>query len=114
MAKIERVQFQIPRWNVEELCGYKPQTTFWYDFSIADAFGVAAVRDTYNRAFEGWKGNVVYLTELVMVLNHKIWAHYGKRDDLAKVYDELWREADGYCCDNLKGDDWDYYYEITD
>ena len=114
MAKIERVQFEIPRWNVEEFCGYKPQTTFWHDFSIADAFGAAAVRDTYNRAFEGWKDNVVYLAELVLVLNHKIWQHYRKREGLAEVYDELWRKTDEYCCDNLKGDDWSYYYEITD
>lgn len=30
-------------------------TTFWSDFSIADAFGVNAVKDTYKRAFKEWK-----------------------------------------------------------
>ena len=53
--------------------GYQPKTTFWMDFSIADKFGIAAIKDTYNRAFKEWKNNHVYLTELVMVLNHKIW-----------------------------------------
>ena len=31
------------KWNIEEFCGYKPITTFWDDFSIADVFG-------------GWRG----------------------------------------------------------
>lgn len=53
--------------------GYQPKTTFWMDFSIADKFGIAAIKDTYDRAFKEWKTNHVYLTELVMVLNHKIW-----------------------------------------
>ena len=39
------------KWNVEELCGYKPITTFWDDFTIAEAFGIDAIRDTFNRAF---------------------------------------------------------------
>ena len=52
------------------------KTTFWMDFSIADRFGKSAVKDTYKTAFESWKDNYKYLTELVMVLNHKIWEHY--------------------------------------
>ena len=30
--------------------GYETITTFGNDFDIADAFGAAAIRDTYNRA----------------------------------------------------------------
>lgn len=56
--------------------GYNVQTTFWEDFSAADIFGLSAIQDTFNRAFEEWKGNCKYLTELVLVLNHKIWQHY--------------------------------------
>lgn len=55
------------------MTGYKPQTTFWDDFMIAEKFGVDAVRDTYNRAMKAWKKNYIYLTELVMVLNWNIW-----------------------------------------
>ena len=51
--------------------GYELQTTFWNDFSIADRFGLSAVQDTFNRAFEEWKEDYKYLTELVLVLNHK-------------------------------------------
>lgn len=47
--------------------GYNVQTTFWEDFSAADIFGLSAIQDTFNRAFEEWKGNCKYLTELVVV-----------------------------------------------
>lgn len=96
-------------------CGYSVRTTFWNDFSIADAFGEEAVRDTFKRAFGEWKTNTEYVTELVMVLNHKLWEHYDNGDfRIAIVYDELWRKADGYCCENLKGEDAEYYYRATD
>lgn len=94
--------------------GYTLKTTFWMDFSIADKFGVKAVRDTYNRAVEGWRDNIVYLTELVLVLNHKIWQHYQTDEELAREYDELWRGLDGWCVENLTGEDADYFYRITD
>lgn len=94
--------------------GYKVITTFWQDFSIADVFGADAVQDTYNRAFEEWKGNYKYLTELVMVLNHKIWQHYGKNDTLATLYNDLWLKADEYAHENLKGDELLYFYRVTD
>lgn len=93
---------------------YETKTTFWQDFTIADRFGAAAVRDTFKRAFDEWKGNAVYLTELVMVLNHKIWQHYESRESLARVYDGLWRKADAYACENLKGADLSYYFRTTD
>ena len=32
------------------LLDYECQTTFWEDFSIAEAFGEEAIRDTYKRA----------------------------------------------------------------
>jgi len=99
---------------VMEECGYKPMTTFWMDFTIADKFGINAIKDTFQRAFEGWKYDVKYLTELVMVLNHKIWYWYKKDEAKAKVYDELWREADVWCSENLTGEDADYYFQTTD
>lgn len=49
-------------WPMAEMIGYTPITTFWDDFTIAEAFGENAVRDTFNRAFEEWKGNYKYLT----------------------------------------------------
>ena len=95
--------------------GYEPKTTFWQDFNIADAFSDQGIRDTFSRAFEEWKGNAVYLTELVMVLNHKIWQHYeGGHHRIAKLYDELWRTADEYAMKTLQGDDLQYYIRTLD
>ena len=97
-----------------EMIGYEEQTTFWQDFSIADAFGISAVEDTYERAFDEWKTNYIYLTELVMVLNHKIWQHDERNDARARVYNELWEKTDAYACDNLKGKELEYFYRTTD
>lgn len=90
------------------------KTTFWMDFSIADRFGISAVKDTFNRAFKEWKGNYIYLTELVMVLNHKIWEHYEHNEPLARVYNDLWEKADNYACEHLKGEELSYFYRTTD
>lgn len=86
---------------------------FWQDFSIADAFGLAAIQDTYNRAME-WKTNTEYITALVITLNHKIWFWYEKNDDYARLYNKLWTELDEWCLDNLKGKDLEYYIQTTD
>lgn len=89
-------------------------TTFWSDFSIADLFGIDAVKDTYNRAFEEWKGDYRYLTDLVVVLNHKIWQWYQKNEPLARVYNDLWDQTAAYAMNNLKGEELSYYFEVTD
>lgn len=76
--------------------GYDLITTFWEDFSIADKYGIAGVKDTYKRAFSEWKDDYKFFTELTLVLNHKIWQHYKSNRELAALYDRLWREADEY------------------
>ena len=97
-----------------DLCGYETKTTFWDDFTIADTYGVSAIKDTYDRAFEEWKSNVVYVTELAMVLNHKMFQHADSNPEFTLVYKELWEEIDDWCYDNLTGEDLDYYYHTTD
>ena len=98
-----------------DMSGYEPKTTFWQDFSIADAFGVSAVKDTFNRAFNEWQSNVEYLTELVMVLNWKIWYHHEHGNEaLAHVYNDLWEQADRWALENLKDDDKQYFLRVTD
>ena len=94
--------------------GYTPKTTFWNDFTMADAFGVSAIQDTFDRSFRDWKDNIEYLTELALVLNHKIWQHYETNESLASLYERLWRYVDDWCYDNLEEEDFDYYYWLTD
>lgn len=91
------------------------ENTFWQDFTIADHFGGDAVKDTFNRTFNEWKTDYKMLTELVITLNHKIWQHYeAENNELALVYDELWKEADQYACDTLKDEALEYFLEVTD
>lgn len=95
--------------------GYTTITTFWSDFSIADKFGIDAIKDTFNRVFNEWKDNCKYLTELVMILNWKIWEHYEKNNRAyAELYNALWMAADAYACENLKGDEATYFFRVTD
>lgn len=101
-------------WNIEALCGYKPKTTFWNDFYIAEQFGESAIKDTFNRAFDEWKGNVVYLTELAMVMNHKVWRYHGVNEAYASLYTRLWEKVDEYACENLRDEDLTYYLRTTD
>lgn len=89
-------------------------TTFWSDFSIADAFGKEAVQDTFNRSFAEWKSDVRYLTDLVVVLNHKIFQHFNGDRELSKLYDSLWKIADSYAMENLSGNDFEYFFNVTD
>lgn len=94
---------------------YKFKTTFWNDFTIADTFGVSAIKDTFKRAFEEWKYNYIYLTELVLVLNWKIWEHWDKNNDkLASVYNKLWLKAQDYGYDNLKDEQLKYFIQTLD
>lgn len=94
--------------------GYESKTTFWSDFSIADQFGLTAIQDTFNRAFKEWKEDYKFLTELILVLNHKIWQYYEIKPEIAALYNSLWEQADRYALENLKGDELNYYYEVTD
>lgn len=105
---------KIKDWNIEKNTGYKPITTFYSDFSIADAFGVNAIKDTYKRAMIYAKTNYKVLTELYMALNWKIWEHYENNNKYAELYDTLWRECDDYAITHLKGDELSYFYRTTD
>ena len=94
---------------------YNWQTTFWMDFSIADRFGEKAVRDTFNRAFKEWKTEVIYLTELVLVLNWKCWDHFTEGNfKLSGLYASLFHKANDYARGHLKGEELDYFFRTTD
>jgi hypothetical protein len=50
----------------------------------------------------------------VVALNWKIWERYEKDESVARVYNDLWQEADAYACENFKGEDANYYFRLTD
>lgn len=102
------------QWQKQEF-NYNCITTFWQDFSIADHFGKCAVKDTYKRAMRDFKTDYKYLAELVIVLNHKCWQHYNKGlFELSSLYSDLYYKARNYALDNLKGEEYEYFYQITD
>ena len=97
--------------------GYKPFTTFFSDYTIAElTSGARGVKDTFNTASKSWLSNYKYFTEMVMVLNHKIWEYYKTNYALAKVYDELWRKAEDMFFKKYEGNEeaLDYYYSVLD
>lgn len=104
----------ISMWNIEAMTGYQPKTTFWMDFSIADRFGLSAVKDTFRRAFREWKTDAVYVTELSLVLNWKSWEHAERNPVLSELYVELWQKVNDWCYEHLTGDDLTYYFQTTD
>ena len=94
--------------------GYEIKTTFWSDFSIADAFGIDAIKDTFNRAFSEWKNNTEYVTELACVMSWKSCAWYKKNNEYSTLYAEYYHKVDEWCMNNLKGKDMNYYLKWTD
>lgn len=125
----------LPKWTIAEENGYEPISTFWQDFSIADAaprFGedaIAAIKMTYMCVVRAFRDDYKMMTELSMVLNHKIFQHHdaavraknagllNRRDfhmRLAREYDGAWRATDEWLMENLKGEALEYYIETTD
>jgi len=98
--------------KVQEMIGYRPFTTFFSDFSIAEVFGKDAIEDTYHRIFESWKDNYKYLTELVLILNWKLWHFYDKNETFAELYEKLFYKAQDYCYENLTGEELTYFYRV--
>ena len=106
--------FTYTTFDSEGAFGYKQITTFYMDFGLAEPFGKSAILDTYKRGLEYAKTDYKVLTELVMVLNWKIWEHYENNNKLAEIYNDLWRKADNYAMNNLKGDELKYFFRTTD
>lgn len=90
-------------------------TTFKIDFSIADHFGVEAIKDTFDRAFKEWGENVQYIAELAIVLNHKCWDYYFKSNEkYSRLYADLYHQINDYAYEHFEGDDIQFYFSVTD
>ncbi len=99
---------------LEKMLDYKFESTFWEEFSIAEDYGAEGVKEHYDLVFEQWKDNLKFLTELVLVLNIKIFIWFGVDDTIGKTYDQLWKETDQYALDTLTGNDLHYYLSTLD
>lgn len=103
----------IANWNIEEMTGYKPLTTLYTDFSIADKFGTKGIQETFDKVFEEFKNNYKYFTELVMVMSWKSFEHQDNYE-YCKLYSDLYHKSDEYAFKNLKGEELKYYIRTTD
>lgn len=95
--------------------GYKRQTTFFHDLSIAECCGIKSIKDTYKRVVESWLDDVRYFAEFVLALNWKSWEWNGRGDtELAELYSNLYYKANKLALKTYEGDDATYYFNVTD
>lgn len=123
MPKCVHKQTSVPPQAIE--FEYEMKTTFWIDFNIADVFASAQnsfepLEDTLKRAFDEWKDDKVYATELVMVLNWKSWEHANGiiADEIGSWYANKYYEIKDKLIEywsSKKLDDYiDYFVQTTD
>lgn len=98
-----------------DMSGYERKTTFYSDLTIADAFGVKAIKDTYKRVCKEWMSNIEYITEFAICINHKSWEHQ-ENEEYCKLYSDLWYEIEDKICEHYKDNEEaiSYFYRVTD
>ena len=99
----------------ESLCGYTQRTTFWDDFTIAERNGIPAIKETYRNAFNSWKTDVVFITELVLVLNWKmLYMDERHMTEKSVMYYKCWVELSNWCERHLEAGAYEYFLNVTD
>jgi len=95
---------------------WRPVTTAWRDFSIAESISEQETKETYERLLKKMKKDYKLLTELVMILNHKSFQHseIPGHNRLCELYSNLFASTYDYACNTLKGDELDYFLTVTD
>lgn len=100
------------KWSVEKT-GYKPCTPAYSVLTKAEAAGTQAVEQAYKTLRAKYGGSYKQLTELVMVLNWKVWQTFSTNQSLSMLYHALYRSLDGWCCEHLQGEELDYFYRTV-
>ena len=95
---------------------WRPAYSCWPRFSIAEKFGKKEINTVYNDIFKAAKSDYKLLTELVMVLNHKVfeYSEYPKNTTLCAYYSELFLRTKNYALDTLNGAELQYFLETID
>lgn len=104
--------------NVRNMSGYKRKTTFFSDLAIAEMIGgEKAVKDTYNSIMKEWINNIEYITEFVLILNHKCWMFYDAgMMDVSKLYHDLYYESYNRVAEHFDGNNEaiSYFFKTLD
>ena len=99
----------------ESMCGYTQRTTFWDDFTIAERWGVKAIEDTYKNAFKSWRHDLVFIVELVLVLNWKmLYMDERHMTENSAMYYKCWVELSNWCERHLEAGAYEYFILVTD
>ena len=99
----------------ESMCGYTQRTTFWDDFTLAEKFGIPTIERTYRNAFNSWKTDVVFITELVLVLNWKmLYMDERHMPEKSVMYYKCWVELSNWCERHLEAGAYEYFILVTD
>jgi hypothetical protein len=106
------------------LPGGETHSTCWQDFCIANRFGIDAVKDTFDRIFEGFKHDIKVITELSMSLNWMSWrmhsayekSHRTLDGQMRDLYISLYEKVNDYVYESgeVSEDDISYYFSVTD
>ena len=99
----------------ESMCGYTQRTTFWDDFTLAEKLGLPAIERIYRNAFNSWKTDVVFITELVLVLNWKmLYMDERHMTEKSVMYNKFWVELSNWWERHLEAGAYEYFINVTD
>ena len=97
---------------------YEYQTTFTQDFAAIEDLGEVEIKELAEKLFQLWKDDIVHLTELIMVINHRSWYWYNVDDELCAIYTELYYEYDEKAINYLESkgneEDLSYFFRTLD
>lgn len=109
-------------WDVPEITGYKPVTDYWTQLNKVEAENNTS-EDSACLAIRKWLTDILpeaqkdykAYTELVMVLNHKCWAHaHYNQNKIGRLYHDLFYKTQDWGYRNLKGELLSYFIQTLD
>lgn len=106
-------------WEIAKQIGYTPATNLWEQFTETEFNGLEAIDTLAEDVFELYKNDIIFLTELIMVINHKSWYWFEHGDNhVARFYSELYHEFDDraikYIEANMDNNAISYYFKTLD
>ena len=93
----------------------RPSTLFYADFKVAEAFGLDAVRETFQNCGDLNRRDWKEVAELAVVLNYLLWDAHDRGDkSLEKLYTEYWHKVNSICSAWTDEARAEYYFRLTD
>jgi hypothetical protein len=91
----------------------RESTLYYADFKTAEAFGIAAVRDTLRNCGPLEQLPPLYATELAVAANHLLWESYETNPKLATIYRAIWERISDLARTWSKADAL-HFFQVTD